>query len=604
MDSVTRRVVLVITISEKCEHMKPIAIRNVLIIALLPLLLVSNQLPITIQPATDTITFTAVGDFGATNNTTAVLDTIASSGASFHLALGDLSYGVLKPESSWCDYVKSHVGSTFPFELIAGNHDSGQIAAEGNINNFVPCLPDRIGTISGTYGKEYYFDYPAAAPLARFILISPQINFVSGGAYSYASGSTHYNWVKNSIDNARSAGIPWVIVGMHKVCIGVAGHTCEVESALFNLLIQKKVDLILQAHNHNYQRSKQLALSSSCTSITGNSFNSSCVVDDGTDNLYTKDTGSVIVIAGMGGHELYNINTTDPDNGYFARLMAANTNPTHGIVRYTLSATQLSAEFVRASGGNFQDTFSINKSGPTPISTPTRTSTPTSNSTPTRTATPANSAIASDTFSRTVTDGWGNAETGGAYSGTSSADFDVNGNEGLISVPVAGQQRKATLSSINVQNVDMKIRVKADKLAAGAGHQISLLARQLATTGQYRARLELTPNGSVQLVGQKYLVSTNLTTNIGSVITVPGLTYAANQYIWLRVQVVGLNPTTIRIKTWADGQPEPASWQYTGTDSEAVLQSSGNMAILSRLNSTSTVAPVLFTYDDLSVTSP
>ena len=573
--------------------MKTIAIRSVLIVALLPLLLVSNQSPASIQPATDTITFTAVGDFGATNNTSAVLDTIDSSGASFHLALGDLSYGVLRPESAWCDYVKAHVGSTFPFELIAGNHDSGQIAAEGNINNFVTCLPDRIGTITGTYGKEYYFDYPAATPLARFILISPRINFVSGGAYSYANGSSHYRWVRDAIDNARAAGIPWVVVGMHKVCIGVAGHTCDIESALFNLLINKKVDLILQAHNHNYQRSKQLALSSSCASIAGNSFNPSCVVDDGADNLYNKDRGSVIVIAGMGGHELYNINSSDPDNGYFARLMAANANPTHGIVRYTLSATQLTSEFVRASGGSFQDTFSIGTSGPVP--TPTSTSIPTS--------TPTNNAIARDTFSRTVTDGWGNAEIGGAYSGT-TADFDVNGNAGLVTVPTAGQQRKATLSAINVQDVDMKIKVKVDKLAAGAGHHISLLARQLATTGQYRARLELAPNGSVQLVGQKYLVSTNVTTNIGSVLTVPGLTYAANQYIWLRVQVVGTSPTTIRIKAWVDGVTEPTGWQYTGTDSEAVLQSSGNVAILSRLNSTSTVAPVLFTYDDFTVTSP
>ena len=559
--------------------MRPLAIRSVLIISLFPLLLFSNPSTTPTQSAADTITFTAVGDFGATNNTSAVLNTIATSGSSFHLALGDLSYGALRPESSWCDYVKSRVGPTFPFELISGNHDSGQIASEGNINNFVTCLPDRIGTITGIYGKEYYFDYPAAAPLARFILISPKINFVTGGAYSYADGSSHYNWVQNAIDSARAAGIPWVIVGMHKLCIGVAGHTCDIEPALFNLLIRKKVDLILQAHNHNYQRSKQLALSTSCTSLAGNSYNSSCVVDDGADDLYTKDTGSVIMIAGMGGHELYNINSTDPDNGYFARLMAANANPTHGIVRFTLSNTRLTSEFVRASGGDFRDTFSISR--------------------------PASSSpIVSDTFSRTVTGGWGSAEIGGAYSGTSSADFNVNRNEGTIRVAAAGQQRKATLSGINVQDVDMKIRVKTDKLAGGAGHQISLLARQLGNTGQYRARLEMVPSGGVKLAGQKYLTSTNLTTNIGPTVTVPGLTHAANRSIWLRVQVVGIHPTTIRIKAWADGQPEPSAWQYSGTDSEAALQTSGNVAILSRLPGTSTAAPVVFTYDDFSVISP
>lgn len=531
------------------------------------------------QSAVDTITFTAVGDFGATNKTSAVLDAIAASGASFHLALGDLSYGALRPESSWCDYVKSHVGSEFPFELIAGNHDSGQIASEGNIDNFVACLPDRIGTITGTYGKEYYFDYPAAAPLARFIMISPKISFITGGAYSYANGSTHYNWVKNTIDSARAAGIPWVIVGMHKVCIGVAGHTCDVEPALFNLLIRKKVDLILQAHNHNYQRSKQLALSASCTSLTGGSFNSNCVVDDGADDLYAKDAGSVIMIAGMGGQGLYNISTTDPDFRYFAKLMAGNANPTHGIIHFTLSNTQLTSEFVRASGGDFGDGFSISK--------PT-----------------GSNAIGSDTFSRTISGGWGSAEIGGACSGTSSTDFSVNGNEGNVNVAAAGQQRKATLSGVNVQDVDTKIRVKTDKLAGGAGHQISLLARQLGDTGQYRVRLELAPGGSVKLVGQKYLTGTNVTTNVGSVVTVSGLTHTADRYIWLRAQFVGIHPTTIRIKAWADGQPEPSAWQYNGTDSEAALQTSGNIAILSRLPSITTAAPALFTYDDFSVASP
>src|SRR6185369_7679949 len=106
----------------------------------------------------------------------------------------------------------------------------------------------------------------------------------------------------------------------------------------------------------------------------------------------------------------------------------------------------------------------------------------------------------------------------------------------------ANMQRKATLAGINIRDVDMKVRVSVNKLAAGAGHQISLVARQIGTTGQYRARLELTPSGTVKLVAEKYLNSTNLTTTVGSVITVPGLTYAANQYIWLRAQVVGVNP--------------------------------------------------------------
>src|SRR6266568_9642 len=111
--------------------------------------------------------FTVGGDIGGNGNTSTALDLIAQSGSQFHLAIGDLSYSEISPESSWCSYVKSRVGSTFPFELLAGNHEDGGETQNGLIDNFVQCLPDRLGAV-GTYGKEFYFDYPASAPIARF----------------------------------------------------------------------------------------------------------------------------------------------------------------------------------------------------------------------------------------------------------------------------------------------------------------------------------------------------------------------------------------------------------------------------------------------------
>src|SRR5437879_1301405 len=68
------------------------------------------------------------------------------------------------------------------------------------------------------------------------------------------------------IDGARARSIPWVIVGMHEHCLGV-GHACEIGPDLVNLLTAKKVDLILQAHDHDYQRGKQLALGPACLAV-------------------------------------------------------------------------------------------------------------------------------------------------------------------------------------------------------------------------------------------------------------------------------------------------------------------------------------------------
>ena len=94
--------------------------------------------------------------------------------------------------------------------------------------------------------KQYYFDYPAANPRARFINISPDLN-LDGSTWSYSAGSTRYNWTASAIDAARTAGIKWVIVSMHKYCISAitTGAGCDVGSDLMNLLIDKEVDLYL-----------------------------------------------------------------------------------------------------------------------------------------------------------------------------------------------------------------------------------------------------------------------------------------------------------------------------------------------------------------------
>src|SRR6266516_3140822 len=158
--------------------------------SLVPFYITSRTKAATTTPS---FTFTAGGDIGGNNNSSATLDLMAASSSQFHLTLGDLSYSEITPDSAWCSYVQSHVGSTFPFELVSGNHEDGGENQDGLIDNFTQCLPDRLGAV-GTYGKEYYFDYPASSPIARFMMISPALTFTNGGTYDYSAGTAHYNW--------------------------------------------------------------------------------------------------------------------------------------------------------------------------------------------------------------------------------------------------------------------------------------------------------------------------------------------------------------------------------------------------------------------------
>lgn len=280
-------------------------------------------------------TFTASGDFSANSNTTAGLTGIKNSGSNFHVALGDFRYSSMTNAAGWGNFVKELVGPTFPFQIVSGNHDDTEIIG------YVNALPNRIGTISGEYGKEYYFDYPQSAPIARFILTA------TNEFYSYPAGSTHYNWVSNAIDSARARGIKWIIVGHHKNCISAGVKSCEIGTDLMNLLINKRVDLVLQGHEHAYERSKQLR----CAEV--NRYTSTCVANPGTSLM--QGAGTVFLVLGTGGAGLRPIDSGDTEFQYFAATNAT----AYGFGKFTVSDTQISYNFVRTSGGTFSDSVTI-----------------------------------------------------------------------------------------------------------------------------------------------------------------------------------------------------------------------------------------------------
>jgi chitodextrinase len=336
----------------------------------------SNTATVTTPAAPSTISFAAAGDHGANTTADASLRALDQSGVNFYLALGDLDYDQTPSDEAWCDYVKARLptlGSTFPFQLVSGNHEE-QGGSNGNIVNHAACLPDRMGsTLSPTnqYAAEYYFDYPSGAPLVRVIMIAADLP-VANVTYDYFRGNAHYNWLAGAIDSARGSGIPWVVVGMHKNCITTGDKGCEIGTDLMNLLVEKKVDLVLQAHDHNYQRSKQLALNpSTCPAIPAGSFDADCVVDSGADREYPKGQGTLFQIGGTFGRGLYPVSASDSEAGYFAMIDST----TWGFLQYTVSATRIEARFVN-SLGPFTESWSI-VGGPPPPPDDTAPSAPT-----------------------------------------------------------------------------------------------------------------------------------------------------------------------------------------------------------------------------------
>jgi Calcineurin-like phosphoesterase len=299
----------------------------------------------------------AAGDFGIKEDGRATFAAMAKSKPDIYLALGDLSYAGPGSPPRFCRLVRSKVGPDAPFEIVAGNHEE-DTGGDGLIAEFAECLPDRLNAV-GEYARQYYFD---VGRLARFIMISPDLT-IEGVHYFYGrddeGGDTpNLTWLEAAISEARDAGIDWVVVGMHKNCISVGEYYCDVYQRLFSKLIEDKVDLVLSAHDHTYQRSHQItAPRAGCKAVVVDRFDRDCVVDD--DDSYEKGTGSVFVISGAGGGELNPVHTNDPEAGYFAATMGKNSEPRHGFARLTISPRALSVRFVGSTPGSFADRFEI-----------------------------------------------------------------------------------------------------------------------------------------------------------------------------------------------------------------------------------------------------
>lgn len=303
--------------------------------------------------AADNLIFTAAGDYGTSAESAATLDLIGRSAARFHLALGDLAYNN-EPETRWCQWVAARIGATFPFMLTPGNHED-DFGEQGHITRFGACLPDRLG-VTGTYPTEYFFDHSG---LARVILISPDLT-VKGEHYYYGDRNAHYRWLANAIDGARAAGLPWVVVGMHKSCVSVGQYYCSIYSQLMDLLLEKRVDVILHGHDHSYQRTKQLALGPGCPSLLLDGYDPACVADAHEDG-YEQGRGTVSAIVGTAGQPLYELNAQDPEAAYFVRWMGAE-KARHGLLRIEVTPSALSAAFVPSTAtSNFADRFVIRR---------------------------------------------------------------------------------------------------------------------------------------------------------------------------------------------------------------------------------------------------
>ncbi|MBN9153962.1 MAG: hypothetical protein J0J05_08265 [Microbacterium sp.] len=206
----------------------------------------------------------------------------------------------------------------------------------------------------------------------------------------------------------------------------------------------------------------------------------------------------------------------------------------------------------------------------------------------------ADQFVAQDAFGRDVTTGWGTADIGGPWSG--STDLSVSNGTGWISVG-AGQTRTATLGTAATDS-SAHLAVTLSRVPDGGGVHVNYAARKTAG-GEYRAKVRVTATGAVVLSVGKVVGTTE---TLLATKTVPSLTYAPGTRLEVRVSTTSTAGTTVvSARVWASGSAEPTAWTVSAGDSQPELQGSGQVGVSAYLSGTTTGGPLTVGVDDLDV---
>ncbi|WP_449374622.1 PKD domain-containing protein [Arthrobacter psychrolactophilus] len=99
--------------------------------------------------------------------------------------------------------------------------------------------------------------------------------------------------------------------------------------------------------------------------------------------------------------------------------------------------------------------------------------------------------LAQDVFNRTVTNGWGTADIGGAWTISSGASNFAVADSGGSVMAAAGSTRYAYLNGVSATSLDTNVQVSLDRIGNGGGSFVSVLGRRVGTSDYRVSVLDL-----------------------------------------------------------------------------------------------------------------
>ncbi|MCI3272152.1 hypothetical protein [Streptomyces cylindrosporus] len=204
-----------------------------------------------------------------------------------------------------------------------------------------------------------------------------------------------------------------------------------------------------------------------------------------------------------------------------------------------------------------------------------------------------------DTFTRSVTDGWGTPTVGGAWTNSSGSatDYDVTGSAGTHTLTNVDVARVSTTGTSGTDH-DVRVDIATGALATGGPQYCSVVARHTDVNNMYFAQIEFGTSAAVTLTLRKRVAGTETTlATLASGST--GLTHVAGTFFRIRLQAIG---STIRMKAWLATDPEPVAWTLSATDS--ALTSGSNVGVRSVRQNANTNANLVVSFDNFVLLNP
>ena len=270
-------------------------------------------------------TMAAAGDWGCSDNTEKTVQNVRNLNPKLLLALGDFSYD--KTSTCWLSVMKPIESIT---KISIGNHEDSDTLLNSYLNQF-------------RLSKQYYsFD----TNNVHVLIMSTEEEF--------EPNSDQYNFVVNDLRNAaNNPDIKWIIVNMHNPFYS-SPNECEASGCegdkdfreSFHPLFDKYgVDLVLEGHVHNYQRSFPLAFNQQKSGEP--------IVTSASKTDYNNPSGAIFAIVGTGGVNLHGLSDKAP-------FMAFQQDSKFGVLYMHFSNDKIDAKFVTNEGETL-DHFSISK---------------------------------------------------------------------------------------------------------------------------------------------------------------------------------------------------------------------------------------------------